>query len=74
MNSIFQNYELKSAGTVVCKDLNEAKKWAARFFGCPIEHLYEGRKEQRSEGLVMELFDRKDWAQEDPFYCVIIER
>ena len=42
MNSIFQNYGLKSAGTVVCKDLNEAKKWAAGVF----ETLFRYKKKR----------------------------
>lgn len=72
--SIFQNHELRMAGEVLCESRDEATRLAESFFGIEAGMTYKGREETRPEGIVLELFDPKDGAQENPFYCVIIER
>ena len=72
--SIFQNYELRMAGEVLCESRDEATRLAEDFFGIEAGMTYKGREETRTEGIVLELFDQKDGAQENPFYCVIVER
>lgn len=70
--SIFQNYELRMAGGVLCESMDEATRLAESFFGIETGMTYKGREEIRPEGIVLELFDQRDGAQENPFYCVIV--
>lgn len=70
--SIFQNHELRMAGEVLCENRNEAARLAESFFGIETGMTYKGREETRTEGIVLELFDQNDGAQENPFYCVIV--
>ena len=72
--SIFQNPELRMAGEVRCESRNEEARLAESFFGIEAGMTYKGREETRPEGIVLELFDQKDGAKENPFYCIIIER
>ena len=70
--SIFQNHELRMAGAVLCESREEAARLAEDFFGIEAGMTYKGREETKPEGIVLELFDRRDGAQENPFYCVIV--
>lgn len=70
--SIFRKYELRLAAEVQCESRDYATELAESFFGCKPGMTYEGRKENRKEGMVLEILERKDGAQENPFYCVIV--
>jgi len=70
--SIFQNHELRMAGQILCESREEATRLAESFFEIEAGMTYRGRGETRPEGIVLELFDQKDGAQENPFYCVIV--
>lgn len=56
----------------MCESMDEATRLAEDFFGIEAGMTCKGREEMRLEGITLELFDQKDGAQENPFYCVII--
>lgn len=72
--SIFKNYELKMAAEFICKDKDEAIRAAADYFMIEPNLVYSSREEIRPEGIILELFDRSDGAQEDPFFCIIVSK
>lgn len=75
MRSIFHNYELGLAGQVLCSNEKEALTQAVAFFGCEPGMVYEGRRERRQGvGMVREYFEKKDGAQENPFFCIIRDK
>ncbi len=69
--SIFRNYELRMGGEVLWESRDEATRLAEDFFGIETGMTHKGREETRPEGIVLELSDQKEGAQENPFYCVI---
>ena len=69
--SVFKNYELKMAAETICKSRDEAIRVAADYFMVSQHLVYAGREEARPEGIIIELFDLSDGAQEDPFFCII---
>lgn len=69
--SIFKNYELRLAGEIQCKDINEALRLASDYFMTWPDFVQIERKEIRPEGTVIEMLDERDGAQENPFFCIV---
>lgn len=55
---------------VVCITDEEITQGAATLFGSEDLVLIKGREQIYAMGTIMELYDQKDGAQENPFFCI----